>query len=452
MKKVKRVVAIFVLTLFMGFFIVANTQMVITAKADVIGDIIQAVVTTVAGTGLVIAPEAVVLIAGAAVLGGASFNNTVQFYNFVKGFVQWCNGSEARALGVDYKILGTLAILGLGHTAVTLSPALMSALKAYIVMLKGSVGVLDYTNLLASYIDLPANSNTFPVVSLVANTVYTGFSASATHVDTANYNGSLGVEILLENGLTSGSFMSLVDVLSAGVSSIESFYISEIDTFSNSLTIHAWYGGNVTTNVNNIAFPFDYPLNIINHYRVPVSANLNSLTSISNTGVFTGVADIPISGDGAISLDKPLVGTFPVAVPIPSAVVVGQTAGTLTGALTDAIPAAVIANPIVIPANPTYDLPTTGYIDWSPLSNITLLDKFPFCLPWDVKNLVSSLVAPAVAPVFNFDIPMDALHVPNIVFSIDFNNYRIVVDVIYWGLLLITTVGLIFSVSKIIKH
>jgi hypothetical protein len=147
---------------------------------------------------------------------------------------------------------------------------------------------------------------------------------------------------------------------------------------------------------------------------------------------------------------------------IPYGSVVGQAAGTAVGDLGATVGGNVQAGdttadtPVdttaAVPTTPDWTAPSSHSIDWSPLEDIPLFDKFPFSLPFDLSSIMVSLVAVPTAPKWTPDIPMAGLHLPDFKFTIDFSQYQPVVDVIRWGELLVFTGGLAFVFYKICKH
>lgn len=60
--------------------------------------------------------------------------------------------------------------------------------------------------------------------------------------------------------------------------------------------------------------------------------------------------------------------------------------------------------PIPEPELSLLELPQKIEFDFSPLHDLVVTDKFPFCLPWDLKRCVEKLVAPGAPPRWEVEI------------------------------------------------
>lgn len=109
---------------------------------------------------------------------------------------------------------------------------------------------------------------------------------------------------------------------------------------------------------------------------------------------------------------------------------------TWTGTATESIP---------IPQNPPAEW---DYPKWKVPAD-TLKNKFPFSIPWDLKNAIASLVATPEAP--RWTINFDARYfVGGGQIVIDFTQFEPWAKVIRWGLLIIFNLFLILATRKII--
>lgn len=65
-----------------------------------------------------------------------------------------------------------------------------------------------------------------------------------------------------------------------------------------------------------------------------------------------------------------------------------------------------------------YEIPNDDInINWDPLFNINIKDKFPFSLPWDIKKVVEMFIAEREAPVWELPLKDETI-------VIDFNNFE----------------------------
>lgn len=101
-----------------------------------------------------------------------------------------------------------------------------------------------------------------------------------------------------------------------------------------------------------------------------------------------------------------------------------------------------------IPTDPPIDPGTNVKLDFTPLQNFNLANKFPFCIPWDIKNSVGAFLGPAIAPKWTLD--FTSLH-GGTTYTIDFAMFDKLALVIRWGLLIIFNIGLILKTRNIIR-
>lgn len=90
-------------------------------------------------------------------------------------------------------------------------------------------------------------------------------------------------------------------------------------------------------------------------------------------------------------------------------------------------------------------------INVSGLQNLGLAvsDRFPFCLPWDVKNAISSLSYSEEIPVFDVAIPALMPGSSPVVVGITIpEEFRFIIDFIRGALLFIFTLGLVLLTSR----
>ena len=78
----------------------------------------------------------------------------------------------------------------------------------------------------------------------------------------------------------------------------------------------------------------------------------------------------------------------------------------------------------------------------------TIIDKFPFCLPFDVYNTFNLLSAQPVAPKFTFPLKMEGVFDFSI--SVDFTKYEWIANIVRWLLYVVFILGLILATNKLI--
>lgn len=95
----------------------------------------------------------------------------------------------------------------------------------------------------------------------------------------------------------------------------------------------------------------------------------------------------------------------------------------------------------------TLDVPKVAKLDFSPLY-INLKDKFPFCIPFDLYNMVAGFNAPKVAPHFTITFPEETM-VGGGSFDFNFDNYSKIVLIFRYFILLTFLVNLIKISRKV---
>ena len=78
----------------------------------------------------------------------------------------------------------------------------------------------------------------------------------------------------------------------------------------------------------------------------------------------------------------------------------------------------------------------------------TIIDKFPFCLPFDVYNTFNLLSAQPVAPKFTLPLKMEGVFDFSI--SVDFTEYEWIANIVRWLLYVVFILGLILATNKLI--
>ena len=78
-----------------------------------------------------------------------------------------------------------------------------------------------------------------------------------------------------------------------------------------------------------------------------------------------------------------------------------------------------------------------------------LLEKFPFCIPYDLYNAITILLAEPEVPTFDIPISVASLHIESNI-HIDFSQYESLARILRWFLCAIWTVSLIMLTRKVI--
>ena len=137
------------------------------------------------------------------------------------------------------------------------------------------------------------------------------------------------------------------------------------------------------------------------------------------------LADIPVSDVGE-QVDVP----YDTLVDVGTGEAVGEGEGTGEGDITD----------------PASTLPKPGDLSLPKL----IISKFPFCIPFDVANLIGQLNASAEAPVIRIPVKtIDGIATQYI--TIDFSQYESLVSIVRWGIYILFVAGLAYATRNYIK-
>lgn len=140
------------------------------------------------------------------------------------------------------------------------------------------------------------------------------------------------------------------------------------------------------------------------------------------------LADIPKQETGE-QVDVP----YDTLVDVGTGEAVGEGEGTGEGDITD-------------PADPAGTLPKPGDLSLPQL----IISKFPFCIPFDVANLIGQLNASAEAPVIRIPVKtIDGIATQYI--TIDFSQYESLVSIVRWGIYILFVAGLAYATRNYIK-
>lgn len=140
------------------------------------------------------------------------------------------------------------------------------------------------------------------------------------------------------------------------------------------------------------------------------------------------LADIPKQETGE-QVDVP----YDTLVDVSTGEAVGEGEGPGEGDITD-------------PADPAGTLPKPGDLSLPQL----IISKFPFCIPFDVANLIGQLNASAEAPLIRIPVKtIDGIATQYI--TIDFSQYESLVSIVRWGIYILFVAGLAYATRNYIK-
>ena len=106
-------------------------------------------------------------------------------------------------------------------------------------------------------------------------------------------------------------------------------------------------------------------------------------------------------------------------------------------AIRDAIESMVAEDEEVV-ANNDFDIETPD----------SIIDKFPFCLPFDIYTVYNLLSAPPIAPQFEIPFEMEGYFDYSI--EVDLSEFEMVATIVRWFLYIIFIIGLILVTNKLI--
>jgi len=456
--KLKRIVRSIVVFSLVGLMVLSTLLFIPSVpvvKADALSDAVQTIYNyEQSGAQFSFGPQiGSAITAGCllAVTAGAAFESKGQIETFYAGFCDWTTAHGYN----DQQWLAAAQTIG-SQIVYTFSPAAVQTMKSYITSIKVDPASVSYVGSVGSYVcpvssagewqsiqidginSLGLGSSAIYILSWnqFANNGQVDFKFSS--VDNKGFTMSLG-RFGTPTAIIAGHSILSVAVSAAGVITCQ-------DLAANTAVINNYLLSSISSPLSS-ANPLLVTIHAQNSNRtLPISMTLDRDLISNDYGNLTGIDEGVTSQNPSAVLD----GTRPVAVTVPLNPtyddVIGKTAtDTVTTVTSD-------TSVVPVPTVPDWTIPGTKSIDWGPLSDIQLFDKFPFCLPWDVKNLVAGLVVTPVAPDFKFNISMAALHVPDFSFEVNFSDYQSIVIIIRWGLLLIVTGGLIFGAYKLINH
>jgi hypothetical protein len=464
-RRIFKIVVVFPLVALMAFSSLLLIPSVPVVKADALSDVVNTIYSyEQSGGQYSFGPEiGSAITAGCllAVTAGAAFESKGQIETFYTGF---CNWTTAHGYN-DQQWLAAAQTIG-NQIAYTFSPTAVNLMHDYVTSIKVDPAMVSYVGSVGAWV---AGVDVGGVVQQVnvSNINSLGLGSSALYyLSWGAMDAAVGAQIRFTFDSTDGKgFDANIGCSGAGPTAIPAGHAVIAVSVSATGVINSSEQAGNTLAINNFQMSphtglvsAAYPL-IVNLFAatysqtVPITMTLDRDLISNDYGNLTGIDEGVKSQSPSAVLD----GERPVAVTVPLNPtyddVIGKTAtDTATGTVDTVISNTDVVPPGTIPIVPDWTQQGTNSIDWGPLTDLQLFDKFPFSLPWDFNRLVTGLIATPVAPVFSFDIPMSALHMPNFSFSVDFATYESAVVVFRWGFLLVVTCGLIFGAYKIIKH
>lgn len=158
----------------------------------------------------------------------------------------------------------------------------------------------------------------------------------------------------------------------------------------------------------------------------------------------------------SIPQDKAEENSKPVAIPIPAGALTVPGSLTLTGdAVIPAVQEMVGTTDIPGTSNPDWGSTPSDKLNFEPLKLAVGLftTKFPFSIPWDIKNQLSVFDVQPQTPVLKVNevIPLFNTKM-NLKFNIDFSLFNPIIPIVRWFLIIIFDLGLILSLRKFLPE
>lgn len=179
-----------------------------------------------------------------------------------------------------------------------------------------------------------------------------------------------------------------------------------------------------------------------NMLDIPVAGSISSTIALPYEQDEDYTDGAVVSGWGSL-IDKvgDVASTLPFNVPM-----TGEAAAAAT-------PAIVLPKDIVLDDAPAIDVPGDGTIELPKIGDLTLpvsiIKKFPFCIPFDLVNGLKVLSSPPKEP--RFVIPLKYSNIIDEEIVIDFSKFGFVIRLVRWFEVLIFTVGLAAATRQFIK-
>ncbi|ACL75922.1 hypothetical protein [Ruminiclostridium cellulolyticum] len=153
----------------------------------------------------------------------------------------------------------------------------------------------------------------------------------------------------------------------------------------------------------------------------------------------------------SVPLPKTASGERVIAVPDVVGLEGVEVTGDMCVPVANAIPAEIADTIVEYPETeePAENLPKVDYPKMSIPPKLGLTRKFPFSIPWDLKNAVTTLVAEPKCP--KWEINWDSEYfVGGGKTVIDFEKFETWAKIVRWGVLIVFNIGLIIATRKLI--
>lgn len=418
----------------------------------------------------VLAPEAVMLIATLFVAAGIYFASDTDAQN--AAYYAWMQAADLTRTAIDS------AVAGISRGVATISDDIWTWVKGYFNTYTPTGQTQKLINIWSNYPASPYSLETYPY-----QLIYT-YSGSQRLILSNHlfYNYSAGVIYSLGSGTIAKryNYDSINNIWVFYQDGIEStpYYYTTIDQSANDVyadsSLSSIYFNKTTNNTdqinyNNTALLNDtYDFKTVSGTRqISIPATLTDLQGKTATQVQNPVIKTPPPASTSYYQNS-WTGTF--ASNIPSGDYVFTGSGTYTGALGlttagewvgDWTAAQTGQNvwtgtytatdATTWTGTATENLPTTGQWDktkWKVPADI-IKNKFPFSIPWDLKNAVTSLLVTPQAPNWTINFPSNVF-VGGGQIVIDFQQFEPWAKIIRWGVLITFNIFLILATRKII--
>ena len=109
------------------------------------------------------------------------------------------------------------------------------------------------------------------------------------------------------------------------------------------------------------------------------------------------------------------------------------------------------------PGPPDYTPPTTGSLNWGPLlmAGQLLKEKFPFSIPWDLKNQLNVFNVQPQAPIVDVNIPnfiqLGGVTIP-LHFTLDLTQFDTIALITRWFVTLLVDIGFILMIRRLMPE
>ena len=242
------------------------------------------------------------------------------------------------------------------------------------------------------------------------------------------------------------------------------YYESEI---SQNIYLSASYVNIFTGDDPNVDFAFFYNPATDLLYPVIIKSyggyNAYVLRRLGDNSIYKADDAYPISEevnviiDGTIVLDDEYSITAPLPIPYDIGQIIGQTAGEVIAQewadvmTIDRYIELYGSIPVSVVADFSGEIPTEGSFTWTKLSipMVGLTDKFPFSIPFDLRDALVGLSATPEVPILSQNLTLAGIDGGDL--TLDFTPFQPLANIIKWGLLLLFNIGLILTTRRIIR-